>query len=351
VIVVDNGSTDGSVEFVRAHHPTVRIIRNDSNLGFARANNQGAHAARGRYLALLNNDTRIRPDWLGSMCRFLDEAGPETVCAASRLVSWDGSTTDFAGGAMGFTGVGFQLDQGVAVSERDRAPYPNECLFASGAAMVIEREAFLDVGSFDEDYFNYYEDVDLGWRLWLLGYRVAFRPDDPVYHRRNASISARHRTVYLLERNALFSMIKNYEQESLDRLLSAALLLTYARAAVRCGVDPAEFRPSGPERRRWLRGSSAQDSERASVRKEGLAAVSAVSDLVDHLPTLMRKRAAVQARRKRADREIAPLFRTPLRAGSWPSRPETPESRILEELGVAAYFDSLLEVPASVPGR
>jgi GT2 family glycosyltransferase len=347
VIVVDNGSRDDSREFLRARFPEVRVIANSTNVGFARANNQGAEVARGRYLALLNNDTRLREGCLAHLLQAA-EAGPEgTACVGATLLSWDGREIDFADAAMSFAGVGFQPGRG------DPPPVerqPREVLFASGAAMLVDARIFRDSGGFDEDYFAYYEDVDLGWRLWVLGYRVLLCPDAIVYHRRNASQPARHRTVYLLERNAIASMLKNYEDESLTALLPAALLLTARRAAERSGIDRSAFAPSADGPRRPRLGRKARST--LAARAEGLAGLAALERLVFDAPGILEKRQWVQERRRRSDSEIAPLFVTPLRVGPWPLRDpdSTPERQMLEAFGVVEYVAGLTADRPARPG-
>lgn len=318
LIVVDNGSMDGSADFLRARRPDVRVLVNPRNEGFARANNQGARLAGGKYLALLNNDLKLEPTWLTSIVGQAEQAGSDVVCLGSRILSWDGADVDFAGASMAFTGIAYNL-------RFDQGAEPEDLLFASGAAMLVERDLFLGLGGFDEDYFNYYEDVDLGWRLWLCGYRVGFCGAAVSYHRRNASIASRAETVFLLERNALFSIVKNYDDESLAAALPSALALALRRADARSGPAP----PMSARRRLFGRPSAARETE-------GEATLCALREFGERLPKVLEKRAAVQATRLRADAEIVPLFREPLRVGG-PS-----EVELARALGAAGHFERLL---------
>jgi GT2 family glycosyltransferase len=319
VIVVDNGSTDGSAEFLSARHPGVRVLRNATNEGFARANNQGAEVARGKYLALLNNDVRLEPTWLGSIVGHAERASADVACLGSRILTWDGAGVDFAGASMAFTGMAHNL-------RFDLGAEPDELLFATGAAMLVERDVFVGIGGFDEDYFNYFEDVDLGWRLWLLGYRVEFCRSAVSYHRRNASMASWPETVFLLERNALFSIVKNYDDESLAAALPSALALAPRRAAARAAAAPTVPARRGLFRRRSAVGETAAEATLRALREFG-----------ERVPALMEKRAAVQSARRRADAEIVPLFREPLRVGG------SSEVELARALGAAAYFERLLE--------
>jgi GT2 family glycosyltransferase len=326
VIVVDNGSTDGTDEFLRTRWPDVRVVRNRDNAGFARANNQGAEVARGRYLALLNNDLRLDRAWLETMVDCAQMSSGKPACVASPILNWDGSAIDFVDAAMSFNGIGFQPHAGAPFHSEGRDDLPSELLFACGAAMLIDRHVYLEAGGFDEDYFAYYEDVDLGWRLWLMGHRVELCPSAVAYHRRNASQGPRHRTVHLLERNALRSVIKNYDDRSLEVVLPAALLLALGRVAER--AKPRTGSPGRTGVRRWLRRG------RTTLALEALATISGIGDVVDDLPRLLEKRRWVQARRRRADAEIIHLFRTPFRLGGR-------DEALVRELGVVDYFEAL----------
>lgn len=361
VVVVDNGSADGSLALVQARWPRARIIRNGSNLGFARANNQGAEIARGRYLALLNNDTRLKPDWVETMLAAIEAASADTVCIASRMLSWDGSAVDFIGGTMRFNGIGEHLHMGAPADSEAGRRFPAEVLFASGAAMLVDRAVFLDAGGFDEDYFAYYEDVDLGWRLWLLGYRIAFCPEAVVYHRRNVNRPGGARTTFLLERNALFTVIKNYDDVSLARLLPGALLSAARRAQARSGLPRGTFEgfPQVGEQGRSRTASVAaravtvarrlRSGQRdASSPSGALATVAALDAVATALPSVVQKRARLQARRRRSDSEIARLFGAPFGPDHWPGRDE--EVATLRALGVVDYLESLL-ADVDVSGR
>jgi GT2 family glycosyltransferase len=393
IIVVDNGSSDGSVELVRSEHPRVQLIGNEANLGFARANNQGAEAARGRYLALLNNDMRLDPSWVARMVSCLDETPPDVVCAGSLILNWDGSLIDFGGASMAFNGVGFQTHAHAPAETDEPRDFPDTMLFACGGALMVERDRYLETGGFDEDFFAYLEDVDFGWRLWVLGFRVAFCPDAIVYHRHNATSAQfdSHRKAVLVERNAFYSMFKNYDDESLSALLPGSLLLAFKRTAVRSGIRRDEFtfaprssrsprpRPAGLLQtgespleaftRVWreeggrvaMRKSARKTTEllrqmrrrphiapRAEdarlIRSEAYATVVAMEDLIDHLPELLEKRRRIQAARRRPDEEIFRVFSTPFKAPEQsPKHREAYESAhetIVQGLRVVEYFES-----------
>jgi glycosyltransferase involved in cell wall biosynthesis len=159
------------------------------------------------------------------------------------------------------------------------------------------------VGGFDDRYFMFYEDVDLGWRLNLAGHRVRYVPASVAYHRHHASMRAygSWREHFLLERNALFTLYKNYDDERLARVLPGALALAVRRGVARGAADHHSLD--------LARGAVADEPERADVSREMLAPAFAVCDFVDHLPGLEADRRRVQAGRRRSDAELLPLFR------------------------------------------
>src|SRR4051812_26534043 len=228
LLLVDNASTDGSVELVRSRHPEVRVLSLPTNLGFGGGNNAGADAATGKYVVFLNNDMWVDPGCLRGLVSAL-EAHPEAASVAAKILNWDGTAYDFAGAGMHFAGFGYQEGFGEPV-RADGYSEVRPLLFACGGAMLVDRAIFLDVGGVDDDFFIYYEDSDLGWRLWLLGHTVVFAPNAVVRHRHHGTMSAfsDHRKQVLYKRNALSSVIKNYEDANLGPVLSATLAGTVA---------------------------------------------------------------------------------------------------------------------------
>ena len=353
--VVDNGSSDGTVTWLKQAHAQVRIIENATNEGFARPNNIAAARATGEWLALINNDMRLESDWLRQMLALRD-AAPSATCVASRILNWDGKRLDFDGSAIAFTGHGLQPNYGA----RPEPAYPPRPIpFACGGAMLIRRDVFLEVGGFDERYFAYYEDVDLGWRLWLCGYEVMLAPEAVAYHHHNATSSRApaYQKRVLMERNALYSALKNYSDENLARVLPPLLLLGMKRMALKSTVDRAEFRfslPSGgaapslppPAPKKASRGLPLAKAV-GVLRRQGPAAVLrksllalatlivrrwgvlpyaeggvfvdrdayahlvAYEDVLANLDAVMADRSRIQAMRKRSDHEVLALFGSP----------------------------------------
>lgn len=226
VLVLDNGSWDDTGEWVRERHPEVRLVRSEVNLGFCAGNNRLAREADGDALVLLNNDTRPERDWLAALVDALASAPADVAAVSGKIVDWNGERLDFARGVMTFDGHAFQKDFGRPLDRVAIPRHGSELLFACGGNMIVRRDAYLGAGGFDEDYFAYLEDVDLGWRLWQQGWRILFAPGAVVRHRSMATsnLLGNANRGFLFERNAFLTAYKNYDGELLERLLPAILL-------------------------------------------------------------------------------------------------------------------------------
>ena len=327
LIVVDNASGDGSVDLIRDAVPEAQVISSKQNLGFAGGCNRGVKAGRGEYAAFLNNDARPDKGWLRTAVAAL-ERDSTLACVASKVLDWEGRTVDFVDAGLSFYGHGFKLHVGEA--DDPSFDVEKDVLFASGAAMVVRRDLFQAVGGFDDRYFMFFEDVDFGWRLWLLGHRVRFIPESVVYHRHHATIGRigawwEH---HLLERNALFTMFKNYGDELLQATLPAALAFTVRRGVLRGGDDPFALDLE--------RVSVAGDDSRIEVSKELAASALAVDAFARQLPDLLAARQQLQAARKRSDAELARLFQTPFQT-NWPGL-EPVQDAAVEAFHVEEHF-------------
>ncbi len=306
VIVVDNASGDGSVQRIAKEHPDVRVLALEENLGYSAGCNAGAQVATGQYLAFLHNDARPDPGWVSAATQVFDRDG-SVACVASKVLDRDGARVDFVDAGLGFYGYGLELHAG----EPDSPEYDREAdvLFASGAAMVVRASTFREVGGFDERYFFVFEDVDLGWRYWLRGYRVRYVPASLAFHDRCRALEAMGtaQREFLRQRNALFTIFKNYDDENLARALPGALMLSVRRARVLGGEDTRTFDP-----RHRSRGTAPTDADGRTVADRTLAHVYAAEAFVEALPELTRDRRELQAERRRPDHEITRLFRQPL---------------------------------------
>ena len=372
LVVVDNGSTDGTVDLLRRRAPNARVLENEQNLGFAAATNQGADHAAGRYLALLNNDMRPEARWLAQMVNALENSPPEVVCIASRIESWDGERVDFAGGGLSFNGMGYQDGYGAPVGSPEDPGAPTRLLFPCGGAMIVDRAVYNAVGGFDDDFFAFYEDVDFGWRLWVLGYEVGFCTGAVVYHHSGATggRAAAHRKLKLLERNALYALVKNYGDETLACVLPAALLLLVKRMALQSGIRREEFvfstdddppQTDGAPLRLPRRTPTFVRAERArslarriisrfgphpplpaqGARVEAYAGAAAIEDLIDALPRLFEKRRRVQQARQRTDAEVFSRFPARFARESEDPAYRVAYDTVIDVLGITEHFRRL----------
>jgi GT2 family glycosyltransferase len=302
VIVVDNGSTDESRSIVEQRYPQMRLVKLSKNEGFAAACNAGAQKARSECIAFMNNDMRAERMWLR---RLVDAHDPADgyVCVGGVILNWDGSRLDFVEGTVNFQGFAWQehfeqpLDEALIDDRR-------ELLFACGGSMLISRDVYLELGGFDPAYFAYYEDVDLGWRLWLAGYRVRLAGGARTFHRHHGSAGAMrtHVRSFLYERNALFTLLKNLSDENLPRVLAPALLLLIQKAVSISG-SPHEGFALGAR----------QLPEGSEVASAGLVPLHAAFDVLRGLPQLLERRREVQSHRRRPDEEIFRLFVRPFK--------------------------------------
>jgi GT2 family glycosyltransferase/glycosyltransferase involved in cell wall biosynthesis len=303
LILVDNASTDDSLEFMRTYYPQVRLLQRDRNEGFSKANNFAATMATGKYVAFLNNDMHLDREWALEMVRPLSR-GESVVCTASKILSRDGKQIDFVGGGINFYGHGLSDAYGMPNDDRlytEEKPIP----FACGGAMLIDRQVFLTVGGFDEDLYAYFEDTDLGWRLWVLGYEVIFAPKAVAYHHHHGTwerLSFTQRFT-LLERNALYSIIKNYEQVNLDRILPLALLLAVKRFTLQSGLDWRSFVPGST-------GAATKEAkeEKVKLSRQAFSSLAAIDQVTENVVPLMEKRRRIQSARTRTDAEFIALF-------------------------------------------
>lgn len=206
-ILVDNGSNDGSLDFIKHHYPEVETIALPENLGFSRANNIALKAIKTEYVALLNNDAVPHPLWLKTLVEALEEH-LEAGFAASKMFFYDKPRIiDRAGDAYTRAGTGLLRGRGRSSINYDR----QEWIFGACAGAALYRTLMLhDIGLFDEDFFLVYEDVDLSFRAQLKGYKCLYVPEAIVHHKASSSIIYDSPTsVYYGHRNLEWVYIKN----------------------------------------------------------------------------------------------------------------------------------------------
>jgi GT2 family glycosyltransferase len=224
-ILVDNGSTDGSPEYVAARYPWVRLQRLNENRGFAGGNNAGVRHARGRFIALLNNDTVADRNWLKTLLTAADE---ELLLTSRIVYMHDPHVIDSAGDGMLRWGGAFKHHHGASV---DAALQSRDVFGVCGAACLISKRVFDELGGFDETFFVSHEDVDLSYRARLRGYRCRYVAEAVVAHHGSATLGrASAFAVFHGQRNLEWVYVKNTPLPLLLRTLPGHAIYTAAAA-------------------------------------------------------------------------------------------------------------------------
>jgi GT2 family glycosyltransferase len=228
VVVVDNASGDGTAALVRSEFPAVRLLPSATNLGFAAGVRFGADGSRGKTLVFLNNDTKVERGWLSALVSALERSPRDVAAVTGRIVSWDGTKVDYRDTLLTFDGHAFQKDFGRPLAQVRDDPPGAPRLAPCGGNMAIRKETFLAQGGFDDDFFAYLEDVDLGLRLRSRGLGTVYEPRAVVRHRSGATGEALgiHNRGFLIEKNAFATFYKNFD-DPLRLALLPAVLLTF----------------------------------------------------------------------------------------------------------------------------
>ncbi len=227
IILVDDASTDESVAFVQASYPEVKVVRLARNSGLAAGCNAGARAATGDLLVMLNNDTEVEPGWLAALVAAA-AANPKAGTIASKMLLFDRrDTLHNAGDLMGADGI----PRNRGVWEKDTGQYDTDPIIfgGCGGGAAYRREAWKQAGGFDERLFMYLEDVDLAWRLRLLGWEAVFAPEARMYHQLSAT-GGGVLASYYVGRNTLWVIAKDMPgpliRENLGRIVAAQWQVT-----------------------------------------------------------------------------------------------------------------------------
>lgn len=282
VILVDNASTDGSVQYVRENFYWVNILQLDKNYGFCKPNNDGVKIANGEYIVFLNNDTTVTNGWLFELVKGALSEEQIASCASKMLYYDRRNVINTAGGKITIIGGGFYKGYG----DKDGPKYSKleYTGFGCGAGVLVKKELFQYVGGFDEDYFASCEEHDLGWKVWLHGYKVLYVPTAVMYHKESGTFGSRSTfestKVYFITRNRLYNIIKNLEAKNVIRALFISFGFNLYRSI----------------------GYLAQGNF-ASIKSVATAHV----DFVKNLRKMLAKRRVVQNNRKLSDKQLYKL--------------------------------------------
>ncbi|NQT48847.1 MAG: glycosyltransferase family 2 protein [Chloroflexi bacterium] len=283
VTVIDNGSTDGTVDLIRQNYSnSINFIRNGENLGFCVAYNRVLMQTSADYVALLNDDTEVEPNWLKELVSVAESDSSIAAVQAKVLSLRDRRYFEYNGAAGNLLDIyGYPVCMGrvFETAEEDKGQYDQvvDIFYASGPATFIRRSVLEETGLFDEAYFAHFDEVDLGWRMHLRGYRVKSAPKAVVYHLGGATLAyGSPRKAYLNHRNSLVTLIKNYSVKNLLRVLPLRLALEF--------VSTGHYMVKSP--------------------RCALAPLKSLLWIIAHLPSILRKRREVQRLRKVSDDEI-----------------------------------------------
>ena len=285
-IVVDNGSSDGSADLAEREFGA-RVIRNSENRGFCAANNQGIAAAQGEFIALLNNDAEAEPEWLAELARAF-ESRADAGMAASKVLVWEDPRRIDKAGHLIFPD-GQNRGRGAGAQDEGQFDREEEVLWPDGCAAMYRKRMLDEVGGFDEDFFAYGDDAELGLRARIAGWKCWYMPRAVVRHHRGSTLGKDSaRRLELIERNRVLLAVKLFPWSLLwlNPIYFAMRLAAGAAIAGRGEGDTAHF-PGARGKLRILRALAAGDCQALRM-----------------VPRMLRKRGEVARVRKLTPREV-----------------------------------------------
>lgn len=273
LLIVDNGSTDGTVEFIKTHYPEIKLVETGANLGYAGGNNIGFRHAKGDYIVVVNPDTFVDPGWLADLIKPLED--PKIGITNPKVLEYNDHDHGSCGNTTHYTGLHFPrgLEKSTTLYTK-----PEIVSAISGCSFAIRREVLSSLNGFDPDYFLYLEDSDLSLRARLAGYQIMFTPGSIVYHKHKTVITPQKE--YYLERNRYQLLLKCYSTKLLVIVFPAFFLteiVTWTHATI-----------NGPQ------------FIRSKLRAYGW--------ILGNMGRIMKKRKDVKAHRQISDKEFVQLI-------------------------------------------
>ena len=290
IIVVDNGSADGSPDMAE-HEFGVQVIRNRENRGFCAANNQGIAAAKGEFIALLNNDAEAEPRWLASLHAACSRA-PSVGMAASKVLVWEDPRRIDKAGHLIFPD-GQNRGRGTGALDTGQFDREEEVLWPDGCAAIYRKQMLDEIGGFDEDFFAYGDDAELGLRARIAGWTCLYTPGAVVRHHRGATLGKDSaRRLELIERNRVLLALKLFPWSLLwlNPFFYAARLLAGLWMSHHGAGDTAHFPGMHGK---WLMSLALLRGDLAALRMA---------------PRMLRKRARMKSIRKMTSRQLRRLI-------------------------------------------
>lgn len=233
IYVVDNASTDDSINIVSNDFPEVKLISFQKNYGFAEGYNRAISQIKSEYVVLLNSDVEVSEGWISAIIDYMDLHQDVAACQPKILSYGNKEYFEYAGASGGFIdkfGYPFCRGRIFDVLEKDRGQYDDvsEVFWVSGAAMFIRRDVYLNAGSLDNRFFAHMEEIDLCWRLLSIGYKLVCVPASKVYHVGGGTLNKENpRKTYLNFRNNLIMLFKNLPSDRIGNVMRVRRFLDY----------------------------------------------------------------------------------------------------------------------------
>ncbi|MCR5644925.1 MAG: glycosyltransferase family 2 protein [Bacteroidales bacterium] len=248
IVVADNASTDGSMEFMRERFPDIKLINNGSNGGFATGYNLALRQIEAEYFVLLNSDIEVAPHWIEPVVELMDADSQIAACQPKILSFYEKNKFEYAGASGGFIDrYGYPFCRGRVFQnlEEDKGQYDDICevFWATGACLFVRADLYLKHGGLDDAFFAHMEEIDFCWRMKNLGYKIYCCPLSKVYHIGGGTLpKSSARKTYLNFRNNLSLLYKNLPRNRVFRVIAYRILLDWV-AAVKflCDGSLADF--------------------------------------------------------------------------------------------------------------
>lgn len=238
ICLIDNASTDGSLQFISENFPNIQVVQLDKNYGFAGGYNRGLEKIDAEYFMLLNSDVEVGKDWISPLIELMNSDPTIGVCGPKLIDYNNRNKFEYAGASGGYIDkYGYPFCRGRLFEsiETDNGQHDKqgECLWISGAALFIRSKLFFEVGGFDDDFFAHQEEIDLCWRVQNSGYRVVCEPKSAIYHVGGGALPKSNPfKTYLNFRNNLYLIVKNMPDNEIGWVLFVRFFLDVI-AAVR----------------------------------------------------------------------------------------------------------------------